>query len=186
MNPDSTTPTAHQIQLIAADTPALLAEISALAHVIWREHYTPIIGARQVDYMLERGYSRAALAGLKDTGTLFTLARCNAQYVGYGGATPDTENAAIIWLDKFYLHQDFRGLGIGRMLMDHMLRQAENLGADTVQLRVNRNNSQSISVYKRLGFAVVREDIKAIGGGFVMDDYIMSRPLASRMNSPVA
>src|SRR5699024_5364762 len=101
MNPGSVTPMAHQVQLIAADTPALLAEISALAHVIWREHYTPIIGARQVDYMLERGYSPAALARLKDTGTLFTLARCNAQYVGYGGATPDTENAAIVWLDKF-------------------------------------------------------------------------------------
>ncbi|NCB47474.1 GNAT family N-acetyltransferase, partial [bacterium] len=30
------------------------AELAGLAETIWREHYTPIIGAEQVEYMLER------------------------------------------------------------------------------------------------------------------------------------
>ena len=35
--------------------------IKALAHKIWKEHYTPIIGDVQVNYMLEKIYSEQAL-----------------------------------------------------------------------------------------------------------------------------
>src|SRR5699024_439770 len=58
----------------AATTPAL-AELSRLAHIIWREHYPPIIGHEHVEYMLARGYTPAALAAEQAAGGHFLLAR---------------------------------------------------------------------------------------------------------------
>ena len=37
-----------------AETNEDLQEIAALADVIWHEHFTPIIGKEQVEYMLSR------------------------------------------------------------------------------------------------------------------------------------
>ena len=37
-------------------------------------------------------------------------------------------------------------------------------------------NAPAIATYQRHGFAIVATDCADIGGGFVMDDYVMSRP----------
>jgi RimJ/RimL family protein N-acetyltransferase len=46
-----------------------------------------------------------------------------------------------------------------------------------VYLQVNRNNFDSITVYRRLGFEVIDTVKTDIGGGFYMDDYVMAKPL---------
>ena len=43
-----------------------------------------------------------------------------------------------------------------------------------IWLTVNRNNTDSISVYKHLGFYKEKESVSDIGSGFVMDDFIMA------------
>lgn len=162
-----------QIELVAADTPALLLELSALAHVIWHQHYTPIIGQAQVEYMLAGGYSETALKAQLDAGTRFTLARRGERFVGFAAVSPDPETPTTAWLDKLYVHIEARNLGLGRRLVERAAAQAGAFGAATLRLRVNRDNQQSIRAYERIGFAVEREDIKDIGQGYVMDDYIM-------------
>jgi ribosomal protein S18 acetylase RimI-like enzyme len=42
---------------------------------------------------------------------------------------------------------------------------------------VNRNNAQAIAAYRRNGFDVAREVVVDIGGGFMMDDFVMSKDL---------
>ena len=42
-----------QIETLPVTTQAQIVQVATLAEEIWREHYTPIIGAAQVDYMLE-------------------------------------------------------------------------------------------------------------------------------------
>ncbi len=39
----------------------LIPVVESLAYSIWREHYTPIIGRHQVEYMLEKFQSKEAL-----------------------------------------------------------------------------------------------------------------------------
>lgn len=48
-------------------------------------------------------------------------------------------------------------------------------GCDQVYLQVNRNNFDSIAVYRRLGFEVADRVKTDIGGGFYMDDYVMAK-----------
>lgn len=155
-----------------AETRAQLAEIGRLAGVIWREHYIPIIGQAQVEYMLERGYTTDALATEQTAGSRFLIAYNDDQAVGYAGWTPDSDNYGVVWLDKFYVLSDVRGAGVGSALLK---RVAADSGDVTLKLRVNRHNDRAIATYNRLGFEVETTHAKPIGGGFVMDDYIMRR-----------
>ena len=51
-------------------------------------------------------------------------------------------------------------------------------GCDTLILAVNKGNARAIAAYQKHGFAV-RESVRVdIGGGFVMDDFIMARSIA--------
>ena len=44
---------------------------------------------------------------------------------------------------------------------------------NTFYLTVNKNNTKAISVYKSFGFDITDTVVTDIGGGYVMDDYIM-------------
>ncbi|MGB0563820.1 MAG: GNAT family N-acetyltransferase, partial [Spirulinaceae cyanobacterium] len=52
---------------ILAQTPEQFATIARLARSIWIAHYTPIIGAAQVDYMLAKFQSAEAIAAQVQT-----------------------------------------------------------------------------------------------------------------------
>ena len=43
----------------------------------------------------------------------------------------------------------------------------------TIWLTVNRRNERAIGAYRRTGFREVRAQVTDIGGGYVMDDYVM-------------
>lgn len=163
-----------------ANTRAACTEIARLAGIIWREHYTPIIGDAQVEYMLEQGYTVAALAAEQSAGSQFLIAWSNGEAVGYAGWTPDSDKCDLAWLDKFYVLREARGAGAGSALLK---RIAAASGGVTLKLRVNRHNTVAIAAYQRLGFMIQATDIKSIGGGFVMDDYIMRRAPSHRQPS---
>jgi ribosomal protein S18 acetylase RimI-like enzyme len=78
-------------------------------------------------------------------------------------------------LDKLYVHGLFRGRGCGAALVRHVEQAARAQGCDQVYLQVNRNNFDSIAAYRHLGFEVVDRVKTDIGGGFHMDDYVMTK-----------
>ena len=47
--------------------------------------------------------------------------------------------------------------------------------AKEVRLQVNKANVRAQRAYERFGFVRIEEAVFDIGGGFVMDDYIMAR-----------
>ena len=51
-------------------------------------------------------------------------------------------------------------------------------GLQSVYLTVNKQNHGPIAVYKKLGFQIVDSVETDIGNGFIMDDYIMEKPLS--------
>jgi len=50
-----------QIEIVPVTIEKAIDEVAKLAEEIWRDHYTPIIGAAQVDYMLTRFQSADAV-----------------------------------------------------------------------------------------------------------------------------
>jgi ribosomal-protein-alanine N-acetyltransferase len=52
-------------------------------------------------------------------------------------------------------HPDFRGRGIARRLLDHVLAQARQTGYALATLEVRRSNEPAIALYERAGFRTV-------------------------------
>ena len=78
-------------------------------------------------------------------------------------------------LDKLYVRDDLHGLGYGSLLMRHVEEQARNRGCTRLYLQVNKNNRRAIEAYLKNGFKVSEAAKFDIGGGFYMDDYVMSK-----------
>ena len=151
--------------------------IAALADEIWHEHYTPIIGEAQVNYMLAKFQSAGRILEdiISDNYTYYT-AKCakSGKLAAYSACQPKGE---YVLLSKLYVHKDYRRNGIAR----HLLGEAAALCRDTcnldiIRLTVNKYNDGSIAMYKKVGFTIIDSVKSDIGGGFYMDDYIMEAP----------
>lgn len=150
--------------------------VRTLADVIWREHYPSILEAAQIDYMLERMYAPTVLERELGEGTAFDLAYVDERPVGFASYGPS--GARHEWkLHKLYLLASERGRGVGAAMIERVEVRAHSAGAKTVVLQVNKRNRVAIRAYERAGYTVREAATFDIGGGFVMDDFVMERKL---------
>jgi ribosomal protein S18 acetylase RimI-like enzyme len=155
-----------------------LPAVQRLAGVIWRAHYPGIITPEQIEYMLARGYAHDALDRfLGGEGRGIELATVDGTPVGFA-AWYLTDDRAEAKLDKLYVLQSVQRHGLGLRLVDRVRALARAAGAATLILNVNKYNAQAIRFYERQGFAIRAAVVVDIGGGFVMDDYVMAKSLA--------
>ena len=160
---------------IAPATEADLPLVERLANAIWREYYPAILSAAQIDYMLARGYSLDALAPfLHEPGSGLAVARARGEPVGFA-AWYRPDEPATTKLDKLYVLPSQHGRGVGRALVAHVEAAARRDGARTLILNVNKNNAKAIAAYRACGFSTREAVVADIGGGFVMDDYVMAK-----------
>ncbi len=149
--------------------------LRALAEEIWREHYTTIIGSAQIDYMLDQRYGSEVLsAELKRNDLWWDLLLVAGEPQGYSSYFVDS-HADSLQLDKLYVRRACRRMGLGPMMLDRVLARARLLRYSRVSLAVNKLNPSAIAAYRKWSFRIERSVVKPIGGGFVMDDYIMVR-----------
>jgi ribosomal protein S18 acetylase RimI-like enzyme len=80
-------------------------------------------------------------------------------------------------LDKLYVRNDLHGRGYGSMLMRHVEQRARTRGCTQLYLQVNKNNRSAIEAYLKNGFVVTQAATFDIGGGFYMDDYVMTKDI---------
>jgi RimJ/RimL family protein N-acetyltransferase len=142
--------------------------IAELASVIWQQHYIPIIGAGQVEYMLNKYQSKAAIKQQTIDGAQYYIIHYQESAVGY---ISYMKKEGVLFLSKIYILDTFRGKGIGKLAMDFIKSNAKKLGLNKIALTVNKYNTNSIKAYEKMGFDNVGEIVTDIGNGFVMDDY---------------
>jgi ribosomal protein S18 acetylase RimI-like enzyme len=82
-------------------------------------------------------------------------------------------------LHKCYLLPETQGRGLGSKALELLCALLVAVGASSVELRVNRHNRSAIGFYGKNGFLTYAEDCREIGGGFVMDDFLMRRDLGA-------
>lgn len=162
-------------ELERAGTKEHAARIFGLATVIWTEHYTPIIGEAQVKYMLEVYHSEKNIA--------CEIACAKAEYSILVSGGKDAGYLAVerhgsdLYLSKFYVLKSLRGRGLGRFMEGAVVQRACETGLKRIFLHVNKNNTDAIRVYEKMGYAIAGGRVKEIGGGFVMRDYVMEKLL---------
>jgi ribosomal protein S18 acetylase RimI-like enzyme len=153
-------------------SPSNIPAIQALARRIWYDCYPGIITRDQIEYMLERMYSTAVIEKELAAGVHWELASLRGKPVGYLSYELDGQTRDV-HLHKLYLLKEHHGKGLGQQLLEHVKAQARMLQAHAITLRVNRSNALAVKAYQRSGFMIAKTDVADIGGGFVMDDYIM-------------
>ena len=153
-----------------------LAEISALADVIWRAHYPGIISPEQISYMLDRMYRVDTLRAELESGIHWFRALVASELRGFASVGP-TDTAMEYKLHKLYVHPGWQRNGLGSALLKECESAARAHGATTLMLNVNKRNAKAISTYLKRGFTIHDSIIADIGGGFVMDDFVMTKSL---------
>lgn len=77
------------------------------------------------------------------------------------------------FLHKFYLAPERQGQGLGKGMLAAMDQEVPQIRR--LRLQVNRRNENSWQFYLKQGFHIVLEQDFSIGGGFVMEDYVMEK-----------
>lgn len=143
--------------------------LQQLAREIWEEHYLPIIGQAQIDYMLGKFYSTRQIQSELTAGVHWEILWDKDEAIGY--LVCEIEESKV-HLSKLYLKQKSRGKGLGKLLIDRTIELTQIHQKNLIYLNVNKNNIHSIAFYERMGFYKAREGVFDIGNGFVMDDFI--------------
>lgn len=146
-----------------------ISTVQQLAREIWEEHYFPIIGQQQIDYMLDLFYSTEKIQKELEDGVFWEILYLENEAIGYLVCEVEEEN---IQLSKLYLKSKVRGKGLGKFLIDRSIEIAKENNKNSIRLNVNKNNTQSIAFYERVGFLKVEEGVFDIGNGYFMDDFI--------------
>ena len=150
----------------------------ALTRDTWQRHYTTIISQAQIDYMLAQRYAPDFIrAQLARDDLWWDALHVDGVLTGFAQSERG-ERPGDMKIDKLYMRYDARGQGFGGALVRHVEQRARTLGCDRLYLQVNKNNTSAIGAYRKHGFEIVESATFAIGTGFVMDDYIMARPVA--------
>ena len=153
------------------------ATIVSLGERIWRQHYATIVSLAQIDYMLAGRYTPeklAAYVGASDR-WMFVARDDDGVPIGYLSYARLTDDE--VKLEQIYLLADRRGGGLGGRMIVHVEDHARALGCARLTLTVNKRNVSSIAVYERRGFVIRESAVFDIGGGYVMDDYVMAKEL---------
>ena len=148
--------------------------IESLANEIWYEHYIPIIGVDQVEYMLKKFQSFKAISQQIKDGSLYFLCEHENEPIGYMSVIIREKE---LFLNKFYVKATQRNKGFGREMMVFLEALSETKGLSKISLTVNINNTESIKAYEALGFVKCGTVIQDIGNGFFMDDHMMEKKL---------
>ncbi|MGN0193427.1 MAG: GNAT family N-acetyltransferase [Candidatus Gastranaerophilaceae bacterium] len=148
-----------------------IKEFAKLASEIWHEYWTVLLSPEQIDYMVEKFQSENAVTRQieQENYTYFYILE-NGEKAGYIGLS---EKNDYLFLSKLYLKKDFRHKGLGTKAFEFIKDFARNSGFDKIVLTVNKYNSNTIKAYEKWGFKSVDAVVTDIGGGFVMDDFIM-------------
>lgn len=142
--------------------------IRQLAHEIWWRHYPPIIGAKQVEYMLDMFYSEDSLRSMMSRKHQYFLIQDKDEPIGFISIIK--ERPGIFFLHKFYLLMSRWRKGIGTKVLKKIIQEFQ---PKEIRLTVNRQNYKAINFYFKNKFVIAKVEDFNIGNGFYMNDFVM-------------
>ncbi len=161
---------------ISQNTDNQFIAIRAIAQEVWPVAYGAILSEAQLAYMMEMMYSVDSLLKQAAKKNYFILAKEKEQVLGFASYELNCEGTAKAKIHKLYISTATQGKGIGKKLIDHIEKEARYHHQEALFLNVNKNNIAQ-HFYRKIGFVIDYEEVIDIGEGYVMDDYVMERPL---------
>lgn len=166
-------PAARILPLEAED----VEQLAALAREIWYAHYPAIITTAQIEYMLAQRYGLDVVRGeLNREGLWWIKLMVAGEMAGFASYFL-TGAAGEMKIDKLYVHPRHQRRGHGARMIGYIGTVAHRQGCDRLVLAVNKHNRSAIAAYLKHGFHIADAVVKDIGDGFIMDDYVMQKPV---------
>lgn len=166
------------IQLKRVQTPDEIDELCSLAKAAWENAYSRLLGPEQVEYMVEKFQSpQAVRRQMEEQNYIYYIICGDGRPGGFIGFAPEYEGRNELFLSKLYLLPHMKGTGAARAAFELAEDEARSRGLPAIRLTVNKGNAHAKEVYAHWGFETVDSTVTDIGGGFVMDDYIMVKKL---------
>ncbi|MBX7146466.1 MAG: GNAT family N-acetyltransferase [Alphaproteobacteria bacterium] len=156
------------IKSIKADE---LNDIIDLARLIWPVSYAHILTQEQINNMLDRIYSLENLKKEMRSGHIFFIAILDTQKVGYVSAY---QEESIVWLKKLYILPTLQGQGIGKQLINVIIKAFPK--SQEIRLLVNRDNLHAQQFYLRQHFIKI-DEIPVKMGDFNFVDFVFSKKI---------
>ncbi|UKB84801.1 GNAT family N-acetyltransferase [Chryseobacterium sp. MEBOG06] len=148
--------------------------IQNLARRSWENAYAEILSGEQMEYMLSEMYSETEInSHLQNPDYQYYLIQDenNNSYEGFIGYELNYEENTTK-LHRIYLVPESKGKGFGKGALQFLNEKASENGNRRIILNVNKYNAAR-NFYESQGYSVYDEGVFDIGGGFVMDDYLM-------------
>jgi GNAT superfamily N-acetyltransferase len=162
---------------ISEAKPSDFPVIREIAQITWPIAYGAIISKAQLDYMLEKFYSDAALNDNFSTKNhRFLLVKENSICLGFASYEHHYLGENKTRLHKIYMLPDSQRKGAGKLLLAEVEKLALENNDYIISLNVNRFNS-ALHFYQKLGFEKVGEEDIELDFGYLMEDYILEKRL---------
>jgi GNAT superfamily N-acetyltransferase len=147
-----------------------LKVVKALAYDIWPRVYDYMISHEQISYMLSLMYDLDKLQHQWGEGVKFVLLEVEGMPQGF---VSFEEKDECTFLHKLYLRPEMQGKGYGKKMLRVAIDFAVDSKKTSIELTVNRNN-KFLNFYLSNGFQIKEEKDFDVGGGYFMNDYILS------------
>jgi GNAT superfamily N-acetyltransferase len=147
-----------------------LSVVKSLAYDIWPRVYDYMISSEQISYMLSLMYNLDKLQLQWGEGVKFVVLEVEGMPQGF---VSFEEKDECIFLQKLYLRPEMQGQGFGKKMLQVAMDFAIDTKKPNIELTVNRNN-KFLEFYMSQGFQIKEEKDFDIGGGYFMNDYILS------------
>ena len=162
----------NTIKILTTTTDEEIKAVAVLANEIWHQHFIPIIGEAQVDYMVEKFQSYPAISKqIKEDGYEYFRIFINDTFAGYTGVHMEDD---ALFLSKLYIKKVCRGNKLATHALNYLIQICKERNLKKIWLTCNKYNDNTLAVYDHLGFKITDEQVADIGNGFVMDDYILT------------
>ena len=160
------------ITILTTKTDSEIKDVAVLANEIWHQHFIPIIGEAQVEYMVEKFQSYPAISKqINENGYEYFRIYLDDIFAGYTGVH---EEDGALFLSKLYIKQDCRGHKLASHTLQFLIALCKERNLKKIWLTCNKYNANTLAIYDHLGFKVTDEQVADIGNGFVMDDFILT------------
>lgn len=162
----------NNINIIPVKTDQEIFDVATLANEIWHQHFIPIIGEAQVEYMVDKFQSYPAISKqIHEDGYEYFRIYLGDIFAGYTGVHAEED---ALFLSKLYIKENCRGNRLATHALNYLIQICKERGLKKIWLTCNKYNNNTLAVYDHLGFQITDEQVADIGNGFVMDDYILT------------
>lgn len=171
---------ADKVVFKPVETREELEALARLAAEIWMDYWPALIGEEQTRYMVEMFHSVEAMERDRaEHGYEYWFIQSETgDVLGYTAGHDEPESGRY-YISKVYLKPEVRGRHLATCTFAFFDELCRKRGWHAMYLNVNKGNELGLRAYRGNGFQVIDAVVNDIGNGFVMDDYVMERPVSA-------